>query len=79
MQTLSSASLKNNYPYQIQNILADIQARAYNFMIKRIPKGFNIFNKKNKRCYFSLPIPYIGPSLSRSHQTITMNLKIYCF
>ena len=78
MQTLPSAFLKNNYLYQILIILADIQVRAYNFMIKRIPRGF-IFTKKNKRCYVSIPIPHIGPKLSRDHQTTTMNLKMYCF
>ena len=78
MQTLPSACLKNNYLYQILIILADIQVRAYNFMIKRIPRGF-IFTKKNKRCYVSIPIPHIGSSLSRDHQTTTMNLKMYCF
>ena len=78
MQTLPSACLKNNYLYQILIILAHIQVRAYNFMIKRIPRGF-IFTKKNKRCYISLPVPHIGPSLSRDHQTTTMSLKMYCF
>ena len=78
MQTLPSACLKNNYLYQILIILADIQVRACNFMIKRIPRGF-IFTKKNKICYVSIPIPHIGPSLSRDHQTTKMNLKMYCF
>ena len=46
-------------------------------MIKRIPGGFDIFTKKNKIVYASLPIPYIRPSLSRDHQTVTiMNLNI---
>ena len=36
----------------------------------------NIFTRKNKRCYVSLPVPYIAPSLSRVHQTVTtMNLN----
>ena len=34
MQTLQHASLKKNYIYQIQIILADIQDRAYNFIIE---------------------------------------------
>ena len=73
MQTLhQSASLKNNYLYRIQIILADIQARAYTFMVKGIPRGFNIFTRKNKRCYVSLDIPYIGPSFSRDHHTVTI-------
>ena len=38
---------------------------AYNFIIKKISRGVNIFIKKNKRCYASLPIPYTGPSISR--------------
>ena len=50
MQTLPRASLKNNYPYQILIILASILTRAYNFMVKRIPRGFNIFTRKNT-CY----------------------------
>ena len=49
-------------------------------MIKIIPRGFNIFTRKNKRCYVSLPMSYIGSSLSRGHQVVTiMNVKIYCF
>ena len=79
MQTLPSSCLKNNYLCQILIILADIQARSYNFMIKRIPRGFNIFMMKKKRCYFSLPILYNGSLLSRGHQTVTINLKMYCF
>ena len=80
MQTLRRASLKNNYFYQALIILVDIQARTYNFMIRRIPRGFKNFTRKNKRCYVSLPIPYIELSLSRGHQTVTiMNRKIHCF
>ena len=64
MQALLRASLKNNYLYQNKRILRD----------------FNIFTRKNKRCYVSLAIPYIKPSPSTGHQTVTiMNLKIYCF
>ena len=75
MQKLQSPSLKNNL-YQIQLILVDVQPRAYNFMIKGIVRGFSIFNRENKTCYVSLPIPYIGTSLSRDHQTvIMMNLQ----
>ena len=78
MQILQCTSLKNNYLYRIQIILADIQAGAYNFMIKRIPRGFTIFMKKNEICYVFLPAPHIGSSFSRGHQTVTvMNLKIY--
>ena len=77
MQTLPSTCLKNKYLYQILIILADIQAQAYNFMIKRIPRDYNIFTKKNKRCYVSLHTPYIGSLLSRGHQTVTMNLMYY--
>ena len=39
-------------------------------MIKRIPRGLNIFSRKNK-CYVSLPITDIRTSFSRSHQTVT--------
>ena len=46
-------------------------------MIKRIPTGFNTYTRKNKRCYISLPIPFIGFSLVRGHQIITiMNLNM---
>ena len=66
MQTLQRVSFKNNYLYQIQiQTFTDIQARTYTFMVKRINKGFNIFTKENERCYVSLPIPYIRPSLFR--------------
>ena len=34
-------------------VLADIQALPLNFMIKRIPKGLNIFTWKNKKFYVS--------------------------
>ena len=60
MQTLLCTSLKNNYLYQILINLASILTRACNFMIKRIPWGFSIFTRKNKRCYVFLPMPYIG-------------------
>ena len=43
--------------------------QAYNFMIKGIPRGLNIFTEKNKKFGFSLSIPCIPPSLSRGHQT----------
>ena len=79
MQTLRRISLKNNYLYQILIDLASIITRAYNFMIKRIPWGFNIFTRKNARCYVSLPIPYIGPSLSRDHQTVANESKNILF
>ena len=59
MQTLQRAYFKNNCLYQIQIVLTDIQAQAYNFKIKRIPRGFNIFTRKNKSFYVSLPMPYI--------------------
>ena len=52
MQTLPSAFLKNNYLHQISIVLADIQAVAYNFVIKRIPRGFNIFTNKSKDVMF---------------------------
>ena len=68
IQTLLRTSLKNNYLYQILINLASIFTRAYNFMIKRISWGFNIFTNKNTRCYVSLHILYIAPSLSRDHQ-----------
>ena len=48
MQTLQHASLSNIY----QIILADIQTQTSNFMIKRIPRGFNIFTRKNKDVMF---------------------------
>ena len=79
MQTLPRTSLKNNYLYQILINLASILTRVYNFMIKRIPWGFNIFTRKNARCYVSLPIPYIGPSLSRDHQTVASEFKNILF
>ena len=41
-------------------------------MVRRIPRGFNIFTRKNKRCYVSLAIPYIGPSFSTDHHTLTI-------
>ena len=63
----------------MQIILADMQARLYNFVIKKTPEGFNTFTRKNKR-YVSLPMSYIGPLLSRDHQTgTTMNRNIYRF
>ena len=79
MQTLPCTSLKNNYLYQILINLASILTRAYNFMIKRIPWGFNIFTSKNTKCYVSLPIPYIGPSISRDHQTLANEPKNILF
>ena len=80
MQTLQHASLKNDFLYQMQIILADIQSKAYSFMMKRIPKGFNIFARKNKDVMFLFLYRIYAPSLSRGHQTVTiMNLKIYCF
>ena len=48
--------------------------------IKRILRGFNNRTRKNKGCYVSLSMLYVGPSLSRGHQTVAiMNLKIHCF
>ena len=76
---LPRTSLKNNYLYQILISLASILTRVYNFMIKRIPLGFNIFTRKNTRCDVSLPIPYIGPSLSRDHQTVANESKNILF
>ena len=77
-QTLQLASYK--YLYQIQVVLVYAKSWAYNFMIKRNPRGFNTFTKENKRRSVSLSMPYIWLSLSRSHQTVTiMNLNIYCF
>ena len=52
MEILTRTSLKNKYVYQMLTILADILARIYNFMIKRIPRGFNIFTTKNKKLKF---------------------------
>ena len=75
MQTLRRTSLKNNYLYQILIDLASILTRAYNFMIKRILWGFNIFTRKNTRCYVWLPIPYIAPSLSTDHQRVANESK----
>ena len=37
-------------------------------MIKNISRTFNIFTRKNKRCYVSFHIPYIWSSLSKGHQ-----------
>ena len=80
MQTLQRASFKNNYLYQMQIISADGQARSYRFMVKRIPRDFNIFFKKNKSCCVFLSIPYIRPSFSRGHQIVTiMDLNIYYY
>ena len=59
-----------NTPVQI--ILVNILTRVKNLMIKRIPRGWNIFTRKNKRCYDSLPKPCIRPSLSRGHQTVAI-------
>ena len=53
MQKLTRACLKNNCLYQTPNILANIQARAYNFMIKRVPRGFNILTRQKKMSCFS--------------------------
>ena len=79
MQTLQRASLNNTYLYQIQIILAVIQARAYHFMIRKSPEASTFLLGKTKDVV-SLPIPYIGPSLSSDHQIVTiMNLKIYWF
>lgn len=48
-------------------------------MMKRMSRGFYIFIEKNEGCDVSLSIPYVGPSFSRGHQTLTIkNLKIYC-
>ena len=76
MQTLPRTSLKNNYPYQILINLASILTGAYNFMIKRIPQASTFLLE---RCYVSLPIPYIGPSLSRDHQTVASEFKNILF
>ena len=48
MQTLQRISFKNNSLYQIQIILADIQAQTYNFMKKRNPRDSKIFTRKNE-------------------------------
>ena len=49
-------------------------------MIKRIPSFLKISTRKNKRCYYYIPIPYNRPSLSRDHQTVTiMKHCCYCF
>ena len=60
MQSLQLASYKNNYLYQIQVNLADIQVWAYNFMMKRIPRGFNIFTREINvmLCYVMLCYKY---------------------
>lgn len=52
MQTLPRDSLKSSYFYQIERVLADIETRADNFMIKRIPRGFGIFIRKKKDAMF---------------------------
>ena len=44
-------------------------------MIKGIPKCFDIFTRKNKKYYVSLPIPCIGPLLSRGYQTVTIIVR----
>ena len=46
IQILQRASPKNNYLDQIQIILADIQAQAYNFMVKRFQWDFKICTRK---------------------------------
>ena len=52
---------------------------GYNFMIKRNRTSLTIFARKNKTSNVSISIPYIRPSLSRSHQTKTMmNCYKYC-
>ena len=75
MQKLSS--LKNNYTYQLLIILATILTQTCRFMVKRIPRCFNIFARKNTKYYVSLLIPYIESSLSRGHQTVArMKIKV---
>ena len=56
----------------MQIILMYMLTQAYIFMIKRIPRGLNIFNRENKRCGVSVPVPGIRPSLSRDHKTIAI-------
>ena len=59
------------------NNFSKYASRAYNFIVKRISRGLNLFNRKIKDAV-SLPTRYIGPSLSRGHPTVTiMNLNIY--
>ena len=66
--------------YQIKIILVNIQNRAYNFKIKRIPRTVNIFTRKNKKCYVNRSLPYNRPSLSIGHKTVTItNHCYYCF
>ena len=52
MQILPSASLKNNYLYEILIRLTDIKAQEYNFMIERISRTLNIFTRKIKDVMF---------------------------
>ena len=60
--------------YQIQIVLADLQARTYNFMIKRIPRGFNVFTRKEKMlCFSSYAIYWVltfhRPSNSKNNES----------
>ena len=71
IQRIQCASLINNYLNQMQIIFADIQARAWNFIKKRIPKGFNIFTRKNKRFFSSCTIYWA--SVSIDHQTVKVS------
>ena len=52
MQILPCASLKNIYFYQILIILAHLPTRAYTCMIKKVPRGFNIFTRNIKDVMF---------------------------
>ena len=47
------------------------------FHDKENPQRLQNVYQENKKHSVSLPIPYIGPLLSRGHQTVTMmNLNI---
>lgn len=60
MQILPSASLKNNYLYEILIRLTDIKAQEYNFMIERISRTLNIFTRKIKDVMFLLLYHILG-------------------
>ena len=49
------------------------------FHDKENPQRLQNFPQENERYSVSLPIPYIGPLLSRGHQTVTIlnpNIKM---
>ena len=66
------SSFKNNCLFQIHLILINMLTQAYNFMIKRIPRGLNNFTRKNKRYGVSFPMLCIRRSVSRGYHSITI-------